>query len=173
VPIKVWFHVPVDASNTPHWGVTEGRLQQMLAEANTLMGKAGFKLVLGGVNYFPASKEDMTARGGSRNGFTTRQMQLLGNQRYVTGCPRSLVCVCGGGEKVTGKGGVVPLSQVSGVGGGIGGRGRGAGGGGRLGRLGGGGRRGRIQVGSMGREVRPSGQLLVVSALKQASKSST
>jgi hypothetical protein len=81
VPIKVWFHVPVDASNTPHWGVTEGRLQQMLAEANTLMGKAGFKLVLGGVNYFPASKEDMTARGGSRNGFTTRQMQLLGNQR--------------------------------------------------------------------------------------------
>lgn len=83
VPIKVWFHVPVDGSNTPHWGVTKGRLQQTLDEANSLVGQAGFKLVLAGVNYFRASKEDMTARGGDVHSFNTRQAQIMGDQRYV------------------------------------------------------------------------------------------
>lgn len=56
----------------------------MLVEANTLIGRAGFKLVLGDVNFFPASKEDMTARGGPSNGgFTMRQAQLMGDRRYV------------------------------------------------------------------------------------------
>jgi hypothetical protein len=84
VPIKVWFHVPMEGS-TPHWGVTKGRLQQMLDEANTLLAKTGFKLVMAAVNFFHASQDDMTAKGGGSDmGFTTQQIRLQAHQRYVT-----------------------------------------------------------------------------------------
>lgn len=83
MPIKVSFHLPTDGS-TPHWGATEGKMQQMLNEANPLLARTGFKLVMGGVNFFRASKADMTASTGSDMGFTKNQARLMAQQRYVT-----------------------------------------------------------------------------------------
>jgi hypothetical protein len=79
----VWFHVPTDGNNKPYWSVTDGKLTQMLNEANGLLAQAGFKLVQAGVNYFRASQEDVTAKGGAFHTFTERQVQIMSDQRYV------------------------------------------------------------------------------------------
>jgi hypothetical protein len=56
-------------------------MQQMLNEGNTLLAKTGFKLVMGGVNFFTASKDDVTAKGGGPNGFRESQIRRMAAQR--------------------------------------------------------------------------------------------